>query len=77
MKKEKVVLLFFRYEGKPIQAKREIPYEIQLQAQMILDEICFKYNRNKLEEELNYALDERDKTAFMQYSEAYKEFIWK
>ncbi|WP_405103339.1 IDEAL domain-containing protein [Oceanobacillus sp. FSL H7-0719] len=77
MKKEKVVLLFFRYEGKPIQAKREIPYEIRLQAQMMLDEICFQYNRKKLEEELNGALDERNKTAFIQHSEAYKEFIWK
>lgn len=76
MKKEKVVLMFFRYDGKPVQAKREVPFEMRLQARMILDEMCFQYNRARLEENLNKALEERNKSVFVEYSEALKEFIW-
>lgn len=76
MKKEKVSMLFFRYDGKPIQAKREIPYEIRLQARLSLDTICFEYNRSILEEEINKALETRDKKKFYHLSEIYKQFVW-
>lgn len=76
MKKEKISLLFLRYDGKPIQAKREIPYEIRLQARLSLDVICFKYNRLKLEEGINQALKNKDKDRFNALSEKYKEYIW-
>lgn len=76
MKKEKVVMIFFRYDGKPVQAKREVSFELRLQARLILDEICFQYNRFRLEESLNKALENRDKSAFVEHSEALKEFIW-
>lgn len=76
MKKEKVVMMFFRYDGKPVQAKREVSFELRLEARMILDEICFLYNKCRLEESLNKALENRDKYAFIEHSEALKEFIW-
>ena len=76
MKKEKVYLQFFRYSGKPVQAKKEIPYEIRLQARLNLDAICFNYNRVKLEEAINKALETDDIKAFKNLSEEYKQYIW-
>lgn len=76
MKKEKVSLRFLRYDGKPVQAKRELPYGIYLQARLHLDVICFKYNRSVLEKSINKALEENDKEAFQELSERYKQFIW-
>ena len=77
MKKEKAVLIFFRYYGKPIRAKREIPYEMTLTARLLLDEICFRYNKSRIEADLNKAIDEQDEAEFKKHSDAYKEFIWK
>lgn len=76
MDTEKVVRRFFRYEGKPIRAKREIPYEMGLQARLLLDEVCFLYNKDSLENDLNKALIEGNKADFMKLSEAYKQFLW-
>jgi len=77
MKKEKIIRVFFRYEGKPIQAKREVPYEIRLQARLMMDVVCFQFNKARLEEDLNIALEEGDKSAFQQLSGEYKHYIWK
>lgn len=76
MKKEKVSLHFFRYSGKPVQAKKEIPYEIRLQARLNLDVICFEYNRAKLEEAINSALETNDIKAFEELSAQYKQYLW-
>ncbi|MCM3739591.1 IDEAL domain-containing protein [Oceanobacillus luteolus] len=77
MKKEKVSLIFFRYTGKPIHAKKEIPFEMSMLARLQLDVICFKYNRCKLEEAINESLQKKDKESFRRISEQYKEYIWK
>lgn len=77
MKKEKASRLLYRYTGKPLRAKREIPYAIRLQARLTLDVICFKYNRKKLEEAINQALIENDEVKFRELSEQYKQYIWK
>jgi uncharacterized protein YpiB (UPF0302 family) len=76
MKKQKQILKYYRYKGKAIQAKREIAYELQLASRLELDELCFAYNKEKLEAAINYALETDDREAFMKLSEAYKEFIW-
>lgn len=77
MEKEKVMMTFFRYNGKPVQAKREVSYEMKLQAQLILDEICFHYNKSKVEADLNRAIDDRNESDFKRCSDIYKEYIWK
>lgn len=77
MKKGILPLRFLRYTGKPIRAKKDVPFEIRLQARLNLDVICFKYNRFKLEEAINSALKENNKEAFRELSEQYRQFIWK
>lgn len=72
MKKQIVFYRFMRYSGKPLSAKREISYEIKLTSRLILDEICFNWNKNKLKNEINRSIDESNKGEFVHLSELYK-----
>ena len=76
MEKARTVYQFRRYEGESLQAKRGIPYEIRLQAQLILDELCFKWNKEELERQLNDAIDTNNKEEFMRLSHLYKQYLW-
>jgi hypothetical protein len=76
MKKEKLVYRFYRYDGKVLYARRELPFEIKLTSQLILDEICFNWNKKNLESELNHAIDTNSKEAFLRLSELYRNYIW-
>ncbi|SHG21253.1 IDEAL domain-containing protein [Ornithinibacillus halophilus] len=76
MKKEKVVYRYFPYSGKVLQARREIPFEMRLTAQMVLDELCFNWNKKQLEAELNSSIDKGNKEKFKELSEAYMDYIW-
>jgi len=72
MKKEKLVYRFQRYNGQTLHAKREIPYELKLTSRFILDELCFKWNKSKLEAAINRSIDTGDKEEFLKLSEAYR-----
>ncbi|WP_087973375.1 IDEAL domain-containing protein [Oceanobacillus rekensis] len=76
MKKEKVVYKFCRYQGGKLQAKREIPYEIRLLARLILDELCFNWNKKRLEEDINDSIENGNREDFMKLSDEFKHFIW-
>lgn len=76
MEKARTVYQFRRYEGESLKAKREIPYEIRLQAQLMLDELCFKWNKKMLQNKLNESLDTNNKDEFMRLSNVYKQYIW-
>lgn len=76
MKKEKLEYRYHRHKGKPLQAKREIPYGLKLSARLLLDKICFDWNKSQLEAEINRSIDMRDKETFLKLSKAYKHFIW-
>ncbi|MDY0395993.1 IDEAL domain-containing protein [Virgibacillus halophilus] len=76
MKKEKVIYRFNRYIGKTLYAKKEMPFEISLNSRMLLDELCFKENKKRLEQQLNTALDQGNAEAFHKLSEAYKQYVW-
>jgi len=76
MKKEKVVYRFFRYKGSAIKAKQEIPYEIRIYSRLLLDELCFNWNKKQLEEGINSSIDGNNKQSFMDLSEKYKQYIW-
>ncbi|RDW19870.1 IDEAL domain-containing protein [Oceanobacillus chungangensis] len=76
MKKEKLVYRMYRYKGDVLHARKEIPYEIRLTSRLILDEICLNWNKMKLEEKLNHAIDTNNKEAFFRLSEVYKSYVW-
>ncbi|RFA35207.1 hypothetical protein CAI16_08840 [Virgibacillus dokdonensis] len=76
MKKQKIVYQFFRYNGKKVKAKREITFELRLSSRLLLDEICFNYNKAYLEKQINRSIDEGNKSEFLKWSKAYKTFLW-
>lgn len=76
MEKARLVYQFHRYNGESLKAKREIPYELQLHARLVLDELCFVWNKQKLEEELNDSLETGNKEEFLKLSKIYKQFLW-
>ncbi|GIO21612.1 hypothetical protein [Oceanobacillus sp. J11TS1] len=76
MKQEKIVYRFFQYVGEPIVARKELSFEDQLYAQLLLDELCFSWNKSCLEEEINQAIETNNYTNFKKYSEVYKQYVW-
>lgn len=64
MNKEKVVYRFKRHQGKVIQAKREVSYEIMLTSRLILDELCFQWNKEQLVDAINESIEKKDHEAF-------------
>lgn len=76
MKKHKVDYQYLRYEGQALKAKREISYEIKLSSRLILDELCFKWNRDQLLSEINRSIDTGNKEQFLKLSEKYKTYIY-
>jgi len=76
MKNKQIVYRYYRYNGKPLQAKREIPYEIKITTRLLLDEICFKWNKEKLASAIDAALEHNDESTFKILSEKYSQYIW-
>ncbi|GGA73220.1 hypothetical protein [Ornithinibacillus halotolerans] len=76
MKKEKVVYRFYPYKGKVLAAKKEIPFEMKLISRLILDEICFNYNKGILEDKINESIKKGNKKEFASVREEYLHYIW-
>lgn len=76
MKKEKVVYLFCPYKGKVLNAKREISFEIRLTSRLILDEICFNWNKKILEDRINQSIQKGNKEEFASVRKEYLQYIW-
>ncbi|WP_407272924.1 hypothetical protein [Radiobacillus sp. PE A8.2] len=79
MKKHKVVYklsVFGNRKGSKIVAKREIPFEIKLAAKLILDDLCFSWNKTHLETKINESIDKMDKEGFMILSKQYQPYTW-
>ncbi|WP_373895620.1 IDEAL domain-containing protein [Virgibacillus natechei] len=76
MKKEKLVLRYYRYEGEIVKARKEIPFEFKLTARMMLDEQCFTWNKEKLEEAINNAIETGNKAEFIHLSDLFKQYVW-
>lgn len=75
MKKQKNTYCYVRYKGQPIQAKREISYEIKLSTRLLLDELCFRWNRKRLETAINHSIDEGNKQVFIELSKTYEKLF--
>jgi len=76
VKKQKLIYRYYRYSGNVLHARREIPYELKLTTRLLLDELCFNWNKKRLEENINRAIDAGDKQTFLDLSEKYRHFIW-
>lgn len=76
MKKHKSVYRYYRYNGHVLHAKREIPYHIKLSSRLILDELCFNWNKAKLEAQINESIDTANKEQFIKLGEQYNRFLW-
>lgn len=75
MKKHKTNYRCLRYEGPMIHAKREIAFEIKLSTRLLLDELCYQWNKDMLEEAINESIDNGNKTEFLKLSEQYNKFV--
>ncbi|WP_226037998.1 IDEAL domain-containing protein [Aquibacillus saliphilus] len=79
MKKHKVIYnlqIFGSGNESKIVAKREISYEIKLASKLLLDELCFNWNKAKLEEQINDSIDSNDKKTFLDLSKQYQHYTW-
>jgi len=74
MKKQKITYQYVRYIGKPLTGVREIPFEMKLTAQLLLDELCFNWNKKRLVSLIDEAIDHKDLDSFMELSETYKDY---
>lgn len=72
MKKQLNPYSVMRYKGEPIKARREISYEIKLTTRLLLDELCFQWNKQRLEKAINGALDNEDRQLFYELSNEYR-----
>jgi len=77
MKKQIKSYQYVRYEGNVLKARREISYEIILSSRLILDELCFQWNKNKLATAVNRSIDQGDKQTFLKLSEAYRVYLFR
>lgn len=55
--------------------KKSIPYEMQMAARFVLDEICYQANLHFIKEQIDDALDSGDREAFFTYSSLYKQYV--
>ncbi|WP_163971358.1 hypothetical protein [Oceanobacillus halotolerans] len=76
MRKQKVYYRYFRYTGNVLRAKREVPFEIRFTSRLVLDEICFFWNKTYIQSRLNDAIDQKNVDEFMRLSELYRQYIW-
>ena len=76
MKKQKVFYHFHRYKGKEITARREISFEIMLASRLTLDALCFNYNKKKLQQAIDEAIDSGKENEFKKLSKIYRHYIW-
>lgn len=70
MKKHKVSyqLKVFHYVDAPypIQARKEVAFEIQLAAQLLLDDLISEYNKASFDREVNHAIDNHDNSRLLE-----------
>ncbi|ARI78135.1 IDEAL domain-containing protein [Halobacillus mangrovi] len=79
MRKQKMVYVIRRdpeYKGREITAKRELSFGIQLASRLLLDQLSFEFNKDRLDEEINEAIDNNDREAFERLSLQYQPYTW-
>ncbi|ENH95711.1 hypothetical protein J416_14682 [Gracilibacillus halophilus YIM-C55.5] len=78
MKKQKTTYQlksFYMNQKGHFMAKREISYEIKLVSQLLLDDLCYRWNKARLDEQINQAIDTNDTDTFMELSHMYQSYV--
>ncbi|WP_067840676.1 hypothetical protein [Amphibacillus sediminis] len=77
MKKQKVNYClrrnFFSY---PLIAKREMPFEVKLIAQLVMDALVSEHNKANFDRKINKAIDSNDPAQFKRICEQNKHYSW-
>ena len=77
MRKQKIEYVVRRdpeYKGKEITAKRELSFGIQLASRLLLDQLSYQFNKERLDNEVNQAIDNGDRQEFKRLSRYYQPF---
>ncbi|RWZ55250.1 IDEAL domain-containing protein [Halobacillus fulvus] len=79
MRKQKIIYVLRRdpdYKGKKITAKRELSFGIQLASRLLLDQLSFQFNKERLDEQINLAIENNDRQEFERLSVQYSPYTW-
>ncbi|WP_181349266.1 IDEAL domain-containing protein [Thalassobacillus sp. CUG 92003] len=77
MKQQKINYVLRRdpeFRNQVIAAKRELSYGIQLASRLLLDEMCFRFNKQRLDAQINDTLENEDRETFERLSKIYDPF---
>ncbi|QAS51727.1 IDEAL domain-containing protein [Halobacillus litoralis] len=77
MRKQKIDYVIRRdpeYKGKEITAKRELSFGIQLASRLLLDHLSYQFNKERLDEKVNLAIDNGDREEFERLSQLYQSY---
>ncbi|UOQ92719.1 IDEAL domain-containing protein [Halobacillus shinanisalinarum] len=75
MRKQKVIYVLRRdpgFRNREITAKRELSFGIQLASRLLLDQLSFQFNKERLDKQINSAIDNNDREEFDRLSEQYQ-----
>jgi uncharacterized protein YpiB (UPF0302 family) len=50
-------------------------FTLQLEAQLFLDEMCYRFNKQRLEMLINDAIEKEDKKRFMEIAAIYSQYV--
>ncbi|MCP3026780.1 IDEAL domain-containing protein [Halobacillus sp. A5] len=79
MRKQKLIYVLRRdpgFRNREITAKRELSFGIKLASRLFLDELSFQFNKERLDEEINTAIENNDRKEFERLSLKYQPYTW-
>ncbi|WP_101843389.1 IDEAL domain-containing protein [Halobacillus sp. Marseille-P3879] len=79
MRKQKLIYVLRRdpgFRNREITAKRELSFGIKLASRLLLDELSFEFNKERLDEEINVAIENNDRKEFKRLSLKYQPYTW-
>ncbi|UOR13237.1 IDEAL domain-containing protein [Halobacillus amylolyticus] len=75
MRKQKVIYVLRRdpgFRNREITAKKELSFGIRLASRLLLDQLSFQFNKERLNKQINSAIDNNDREEFDRLSEQYQ-----
>ncbi|MFC7062666.1 IDEAL domain-containing protein [Halobacillus seohaensis] len=80
MRKQKKLIYVLRrdpgFKNREVTAKRELSFGIKLASRLLLDELSFQFNKDRLDDEINTAIENNDRDEFERLSLKYQHYTW-